>query len=165
MINKNPRKTGEYDKIWTSTNKCVFCDLNPNYVIYAINNLNLTINLYPYCDGHLLIVPNKHIASPKELSKKDWEDVRKLLYIAKKIIKKRFSTSNIWTLIREGGLNSQMSVTGHLHIHCIPFYDRDFVQWNYKDLSVEPKTLAKELKSDIKFIDSLSERFNKKYDK
>lgn len=160
---KNIRNTGEYGKIWTNTGKCVFCELNPKYIIYTENNVSLSVNLFPYCDGHLLIIPHKHVSSPKELSVKEWNSVRKLIYLSKKIIKKRFKTKDIWTLIREGGTGSQMSVLGHLHIHCIPIFSSDFVKWNYQDLSIDPKILAAELKSLSSELKNLSAKFDKKY--
>ncbi len=135
---KNARTSGEYDQIWQNTGKCVLCDLKDKYILHEENGIVLTINIYPYIDGQMMVVPRKHISSPKELSQVEWETMRKFSYLGKKMIKKVHGLKGMWTLIREGGVNAQMSITEHLHMQLIPFDKKDLSVWNFRDLKYTP---------------------------
>ncbi len=160
---KNARTSGAYDEIWQNTGKCVFCDLKNKYILYQENGVALTINVYPYIDGQLMAIPLNHISSPKELSQTQWETIRKYAYIAKKIIRKVHKHKGMWTLIREGGINAQMSVTDHLHVQFIPFDKPDLCAWNYRELKHTPLQNTKLYHQQNKNIIKKIIKFNKKY--
>ncbi len=160
---KNARVNGHYKQIWQNTGKCVFCDLKDKYILLEENGVVLTINIYPYIDGQLMAVPRKHIRSPKELTPKQWNTIRKFNYLAKKLIRKTHDIKGMWTLIREGGVDAQMSVTDHLHVHFIPFDKADLCQWNYRELKQTPLENAQKYRQQAPHIKKLIKRFNKKY--
>lgn len=160
---KDARTSGEYPKIWQNTGKCVFCDLKDKYILLEENGVVLTINLYPYADGQLMAIPRQHISSPKELSPAQWETIRKFAYLAKKLIKKVHGCKGIWTLIREGGEQAQMSVTDHLHVQFIPFSDPELCHWNYQQLQHTPLENTALYKKEAEFIKKALERYHKKY--
>ncbi|TAH36753.1 hypothetical protein EYC59_00190, partial [Candidatus Saccharibacteria bacterium] len=85
---RDARTGGYYGKIWTTVGKCVFCDLRDKYIVHEENGIVLTVPLFAYIDGNLMIIPRRHIKSVKELTDSEWETVRKFMYIAKKIIRK-----------------------------------------------------------------------------
>jgi len=160
---KNARVNGEYDKIWQNTGKCVFCDLKNKYILIEENEIALTVNLYPYIDGQLMAVPKQHIRSPKELSSQQWETIRKFTYLAKKIIKKVHGYKGMWTVIREGGPEAQMSVTDHLHVQFIPFDKADLCEWHYRKLQYTPLENTDLYKKEAKKIKKLIKKFEQKY--
>lgn len=160
---KNARTSGEYEKIWQNTGKCVFCDLKEKYILLEENEIVLTINLYPYTDGQLMAIPRQHISSPKELSSAQWETVRKFSYLAKKLIKKVHGCRGMWTLIREGGEQAQMSVTDHLHIQFIPFNHPELCHWNYQQLANTPLENIDLYKNQSELIKKTLQRYEKKY--
>jgi len=155
----NARTSDWYDHIWKTVGKCVFCDLKEKYILHEENGVVLTINIYPYIDGHLMAIPRRHVSSPKELSQLEWETMRKFTYLAKKLMRKAYGHKRMWTLIREGGAEAQMTVTDHLHMQLIPFDSPDLCKWNYRELNFTPlenvekyKKLAKDFaKNSIKF--------------
>jgi len=160
---KNARVNGEYEQIWQNTGKCVFCDLKEKYILLEENEIVLTINLYPYADGQLMAIPRQHIKSPKELSSKQWDTIRKFSYLSKKIIKKVHRCKGMWTLIREGGEEAQMSVSDHLHVQFVPFADPNLCQWNYQELKYTPQENADLYKKQSAYIKKLLERYQQKY--
>jgi diadenosine tetraphosphate (Ap4A) HIT family hydrolase/8-oxo-dGTP pyrophosphatase MutT (NUDIX family) len=135
---KNARTSGDYDRIWATRGKCVFCDLKDKYILMEENGIVLTISLYPYIDGQVMAVPRRHVRSPKELSRREWETIRKFNYIAKKMIRKAHGIKSMWTLLREGGVEAGMSVVDHMHVHYIPFDRSDLCQWDYRQLKFTP---------------------------
>jgi diadenosine tetraphosphate (Ap4A) HIT family hydrolase len=160
---KNARTTGQYTQIWQNTNKCVFCDLKEKYILLEENEIVFAINLYPYVDGQLMAIPRQHYSSPKELSPQQWETIRKFGYLAKKLIKKVHNCNGMWTLIREGGEQAQMSVTNHLHVQFIPYNQPELCQWHYQQLQFTPLENIELYRQQVTDIKKLLKRFVKKY--
>lgn len=158
---RDARVTGEYNRIWKSVGKCVFCELNEDYVFYEENGIVLDVALYAYIDGHIMIIPRRHVLSVKELTPEEWETMRKFMYIAKKLIREVHGIKGI-QIVQKDGEGSQSTV-GHLHFHVIPFDSPDLTTWNYRRLKNTPKenvALYNDKKDKIK---KLSKRFAKKY--
>lgn len=160
---RDARTKGYYDKIWSSVGKCVFCDLRDKYLFYEENGVVMTVALYAYIDGNLMIVPRRHVKSIKELMPAEWETMRKMMYIAKKLVRKVHGIKGVQYLIRDGGIEAQSTVSDHLHLHCIPFDAPDLSVWNYRELKYTPLENAELYKSQQKEILKLGKRFTEKY--
>jgi histidine triad (HIT) family protein len=159
---RDARSTGTYDQIWQSVGKCVFCDLNEKYIFFEENDVVMTISLFAYIDGHFMIIPRRHVRSPRELTQTEWDTVRKFTYIAKKIIKEVHGISGM-QLVQKEGANAQSTVDQHLHFHCIPFDAPDLCEWNYRDLKHTPLENVALYKQDRKKIIEHSVKYDKKY--
>ena len=160
---KNARKDKTYGDIWVNVGKCVFCDLRDKYLVYEENGIVLTVSLYPYIDGQLMAIPRRHVNSPKELSEIEWATLRKMGYIAKKLIKEEYGHKGMWHLIREGGASAQMSVSDHLHMQFTPFDNPDLCNWNYRDIKYSPLESAQKYRALFKQINKSSIKFDEKY--
>ncbi len=161
ILYRDARVNGNYDDIWQSTGKCVFCDLNDKYIIFEENGVVLTIILFAYIDGHLMIVPRRHVHSVKELTTKEWESMRKMMYIAKKMIREVHGIKGM-QIVQKDGVDAQSTVD-HLHFHCIPFDAPDLNVWNYRQLKNTPLENADLYKVKKDDIEKLAKRFAKKY--
>ena len=141
------RERGFYRKVLEEVGKrgkCVFCDLKKKYLIKEIDGVVLTVALYPYIDGHLLIIPRRHIETVNRLTKKEREAIYKLQKTAKQLLKKELGIENYWFLIREGnGMATGKSVR-HLHYHVLP-YDAEVIKMGKTKLSMVPLGLARKL--------------------
>lgn len=160
---RDARTGGYYGEIWTTVGKCVFCDLRDKYIVHEEGGMVLTVALYAYIDGNLMIVPRRHVKSVKELTSEEWETVRKFMYIAKKIIRKVHNLKDIQYVIRDGGVAVNSTVQDHLHIHCIPSDAPDMTVWNYRTLKYTPYENAELFRQQKKKITDLSKRFTAKY--
>lgn len=159
---RDARVTGQYDSIWQSTGKCVFCDLRDKYVIFEENGIVLTIAVFAYIDGHMMIIPRRHVRSVKELTPSEWETMRKCMYIAKKLIRDVHAVKGM-QIIQKDGAEAQSTVE-HLHFHCIPFDGPDLSSWNYRQLGHTPLENADLYKNKSDQISKLAKRFSKKYE-
>jgi diadenosine tetraphosphate (Ap4A) HIT family hydrolase/8-oxo-dGTP pyrophosphatase MutT (NUDIX family) len=160
---RDARFTGKYDGIWQTTGKCVFCDLRDKYILLEENGMVLAVSLFAYIDGHLMIIPRRHVSAAKDLTQAEWDTVRKFSYLAKKMIKDVHHIKGMQVLLREGGVVAQSTVTEHLHIHCIPFDAPDLSQWNVRQLKHTPlENIALYKNAGKKLID-LDVRFEHKY--
>jgi diadenosine tetraphosphate (Ap4A) HIT family hydrolase len=160
---RNARTGGYYGKIWTSVGKCVFCDLRDKYIFHEENGIVMTVALFAYIDGNFMIIPRRHVKSIKDLTPGEWETVRKMMYISKKIIREVHGIKGLQYVLRDGGIVAQSTVSDHLHIHCIPFDAPDLNTWNYRELKYTPLENAQLYKNNSEKINKLSRRFDKKY--
>jgi diadenosine tetraphosphate (Ap4A) HIT family hydrolase len=155
-----------YGGIWKTVNKCVFCDLRKRYIIKELNGMVLTVNIYPYIDGSLMIVPKRHLTHIKDLSTEEWEAVRILEYVAKKMLKAIFGYESLWLVYREGGSSYETSqkTVEHMHIHLMP-YREGLVNWNFQKIKVPPFETAAIFRDNKKVVDDLIKRFLSKAEK
>jgi diadenosine tetraphosphate (Ap4A) HIT family hydrolase len=158
---RDARFTNKYEDIWKNVGKCVFCDLRDRYIFYEENGIVMTVPLFAYIDGHLMIIPRRHTESVKQLTPLEWETVRKFMYIAKKMIKEVYGIKGM-QFIQKDGIMSQSTV-GHIHFHCIPFDAPDLSTWNYRKLKFTPLENAEKYKNKNKQIHRLAEKFDQKY--
>ena len=159
---RDARFTDNYDSIWQNVGKCVYCDLNNKYVFYEENGVVMTINLFAYIDGHLLIVPRRHIKSPKDLTTREWDTIRKFTYIAKKLVKSVHGAEGM-QIVQKDGANAQSTVTEHVHFQCIPFDSPDLCKWNYRKLTYTPLENANLYKQARSKIMIAERKYEEKY--
>ncbi|HTH72456.1 MAG TPA: HIT domain-containing protein [Candidatus Pristimantibacillus sp.] len=160
---RDARTGGYYGDIWTTVGKCVFCDMRDKYIVHEENGIVLTIALFAYIDGNLMIVPRRHIKSVKDLTDKEWATIRKFMYIAKKIIRRVHGHKDIQYVLRDGGLAVNSTVQDHMHMHCIPSDGPDMTVWNYRQLKHTPLENAELFQKQREKIRKLGDRFDKKY--
>ncbi|MDB5176449.1 MAG: Histidine triad protein [Candidatus Saccharibacteria bacterium] len=161
---RTARVTGAYGDIWKTVGRCVFCDhdaTQKRHEIYEENGVYMTVPAYAYVDGHILVVPRRHVRSVKELTPDEWETMRKLFYLSKKIIRETYGIKGM-QIIQKDGVEAQSTVE-HLHFHCIPFNIPDLSVWNYQDLEHTPYESAELYKKHSKTIEKLAKRFTEKY--
>lgn len=108
-----------YDTISSTVTKCPFCDLKAKYLVKDWDNCVLTVNTFPYIDGHLMVVPKRHVERLTDLNKKEWAEAQELLSKGMDVLRKHFEYVDFNILYREGGKDSGSSLK-HLHIHIIP---------------------------------------------
>jgi rfaE bifunctional protein nucleotidyltransferase chain/domain len=141
------RERGFYEKVLESvaqTGKCVFCDLKKKYLIKEEDGIVLTVALYPYIDGHLLIIPRRHFSSIKELKPEEWQTIMNLFKEGARVLKEKLGVENVWFLIREGqGIKAGKTVE-HLHFHLMP-YDLGVIKMGEAKLTITPLEMAQKL--------------------
>lgn len=163
ILYRDARVTGQYDDIWQSVGKCVFCDLREKYVVLEENGIVLTVAVFAYIDGHMMIIPRRHVRSVKELTPSEWETMRKFMYVAKKMIREVHSIKGM-QIVQKDGADAQSTVE-HLHFHCIPFDAPDLCNWNYRKLEYTPVENADKYKAMQRKLERLGKKFDEKYGK
>ena len=109
---------------------CVFCRLlkekqdKKNYIFFRSTHAFAVLNIYPYSNGHVLILPYRHVADLKNLSSAEKTDVWQLVEDVKDILD---------VAMAPGGYNIGLNLgrvagagfPGHLHIHIVPRWKGD----------------------------------------
>ena len=112
---------------------CVFCKIInneiPSYKVYEDDVCVAILDISQATIGHTLVIPKKHFDNILDLD----EDVAShLIKVTQKIAKKIAKLDNVKGLnvLNNCGEKAGQSVN-HFHIHIIPRYDNDNVQFSF----------------------------------
>jgi len=133
---------------------CIFCAAlkSKKYpgVIFRSRHSLCILNIFPYNNGHVMVVPDRHVSDISSLSDAELLDLFKSVNTAKKIIAKALAPDgyNIgMNLSRHAGAG----ITGHAHVHIVPRWQGDTnfmpVINDTKIISQSLKELEKQLKA------------------
>ena len=105
--------------------QCIFC-LKPNkredekhLILYRSELSFVIMNTFPYNNGHLLVVPNRHVAQLSDLSNKEVNDLFKAVKFCEKVLKIVYSPDGINVGINIGKA-AGAGIDEHLHVHIVP---------------------------------------------
>jgi histidine triad (HIT) family protein len=103
-------------------NQCVFCKIvagkAPQEVLYRDERVSAFEDLYPAAPVHLLIVPNRHIASVNELSQEDESLIGHMVLVAQQLAAERGIAEDGYRLIVNTGPQGGQHIY-HLHLHLL----------------------------------------------
>ena len=105
------------------TDKCIFCNLRDERIIYECNHTIAFIDTYPASPGHTLVVPKRHIPTYFEASEDEILAIGKAVQICKEFLDNEFNPDAYNIGINNGEAAGQS--IKHLHVHIIPRYKGD----------------------------------------
>lgn len=133
---------------------CIFCkkikekDDKKNYIVYRGKFCFVILNIYPYNNGHLMVVPYRHISDISKLRKEEeielFETIKKMVKILKKTHK--IQGCNIGINL---GKVSGAGIEKHLHIHIVPRWLGDT---NFMPIISETKVISESLEKTYNII-------------
>lgn len=141
------RIDGTYNEIAENVSKCVFCDLRDKYIITRQDSWVLTVNIHPYINGQLLVIPERHVESYQDLTPDDILISDRLIRKGIDLLKREIRIENYWIVLRQGELSGK--TVKHLHWNIIP-YEEGLNTWHYREITVHPIDLAATLRSSFK---------------
>jgi len=112
-------------------------------IVYENQFLVCVLDIAPFNDGHLLIMPKQHYLDVEEIDETTLYEIMKASTKMSKLLKKIFKPDGI-TICQNGGIFNDLT---HYHMHLIPRYIGDGFSWSEpKDEFKTEKTL-KDIKS------------------
>lgn len=114
--------------------ECIFCKIIkgeiPSYTIYEDEIVKVFLDINPDSNGHLLIIPKKHIL---DLDSMDNDTLMHIMAISKKMKKLLEEKLNIdgLTLIQNNGAVQDVK---HFHLHLKPYYINKQIKKDPKDI-------------------------------
>ena len=103
-------------------NNCLFCKIIageiPGEFVYRDEQISAFRDINPIAPTHILIVPNKHIASVMDLDARDEPLVGHLFTIAKQLAEEMGIDQSGYRLIVNSGPDAGQ-VVFHLHLHLL----------------------------------------------
>jgi ATP adenylyltransferase len=125
---------------------CVFCGARTaagpeSLLLHQGRDCFVVLNLYPYNNGHLMVVPNRHIATLSDATPGELCELMDLTRVAEQALTE---------LYRPQGLNVGMNlgraagagVVDHIHIHVVPRWNGDS---NFMTVVGETRVLPEEV--------------------
>lgn len=113
--------------------ECVFCKIieekSPAHIIYENEDVMAILDIEPINEGHILILPKKHVNSIDKLSGKMLSEAMLLAQKIVKALNQSFHADG-YSLMQNGG---QFCDFGHCHIHIFPRYHNDGFGWHYPE--------------------------------
>ena len=109
--------------------ECILCGIvnnDPkvkNLELWRDDTFIITVNLYPYNAGHIMIFPHRHIDNIKSLTDEEALKWHKLLKKSIEILEEEFTPSG-FNIGFNMGKGSGESIT-HIHQHIVPRYGNE----------------------------------------
>jgi ATP adenylyltransferase len=134
-------------KIVKEQKGCVFCRIykqkkdTKNLIVIRAKHSYAVLNLFPYNNGHMLILPNRHVNDLRKLKKEEREDLMDLLQTVQTLLDKT---------LKPGGYNVGLNLgriagagfPGHLHFHVVPRWKGDV---NFMPVTASTKVISQSL--------------------
>ncbi len=109
---------------------CVFCQIlkakkdEKTYIVERSAHAFAVLNIYPFNGGHILIIPNRHVADLTDLSDEERLDLLDLLVRMKARMQKAFKPQAFNVGMNLGHI-AGAGIPEHLHIHVVPRWSGD----------------------------------------
>lgn len=127
--------------------KCIFC-VKPkekkdskNYIFMRRRYSFAMLNLYPYNNGHIMIVPYRHVNTFQALTQKEITALMAHLQECQKLLKKLLHPHGFNIGINEGRV-AGAGFKDHIHIHIVPRWNGDT---NYMPVLTSTKVISESL--------------------
>lgn len=123
---------------------CVLCakrdeaDERQALVVARGEHCYVVLNLYPYNPGHLMVVPNRHVADPTELRDDEALDVHRMLSRSLTALRSAVGAQGANIGLNVGAVGGA-GIAEHQHWHVVPRYDGDT---NFMPILAEIKVMA-----------------------
>jgi len=160
-MSKNLYSPWRYEYLITEkADGCIFCikpeDDEKRLVLHRTEHSFVIMNLYPYNNGHLMVVSNRHVSSLNELRLEELHDIFTTVRLCEKVLRNRYNSDGFNVGINIGKA-AGAGVDDHLHVHVVP---RWFGDSNYMsvvgEIRVIPEDFSQAYKKLKEYFDKLS---------
>jgi ATP adenylyltransferase len=109
---------------------CIFCnrlaadDDVTSLILHRASKSFVIMNLFPYSTGHVMLVPNQHVASPEEADPSALEEMATLLPILLRVSRRVLSCHGFNVGLNVGSV-AGAGVADHMHQHVVPRWNGD----------------------------------------
>jgi len=109
----------------SKTGGCIFCDKaaderdHENLVLYRGQTAFVMLNLYPYTNGHLMVVPYQHVGDLEDLEPAVQAELMELI-TRSVVLLRRAVNAHGFNIGMNIGKAAGAGFDDHLHIHVVP---------------------------------------------
>ena len=137
---------------------CIFCHINDSdraeLVLFRGRVSFVILNLYPYNNGHLMVVPNRHAPALATLTSDEQVELMQLTRHAEMALTEAYAPQGINIGINLGKA-AGAGVPGHLHVHLVPRWSGDT---NFMTTIGDARVLPEDLATTAKKLRPIFER-------
>ena len=109
---------------------CVFCTKGTedrdaeNYVLHRAEYCFVLMNIYPYNNGHIMVVPYRHISDYDDLEDHEAMEMTALTRRFIRVLKKTLAPHGFNTGMNLGDV-AGAGIAAHVHMHIVPRWSGD----------------------------------------
>jgi ATP adenylyltransferase len=141
---------------------CVFCDaatpcsdpLQESLVLARGARCYVILNLYPYNNGHLMVVPKRHIGSLVEATVDELNEMMRLTRDSEAALTEAYNPQGINIGINLGRA-AGAGILDHVHVHLVPRWVGDT---NFMPVIGQTRVLPEDLTETVKRLRPIFER-------
>jgi ATP adenylyltransferase len=134
---------------------CIFCDAvlgaAPPLVVHRGATCFVILNLYPYNNGHLMVVPYRHVPSLAAMTGEERTELMELTRRAEVALTEAYRPHGLNVGINLGRA-AGAGVVDHLHVHLVPRWNGDT---NFMTVLAETRLVPEDLGSAVERLRSL----------
>jgi ATP adenylyltransferase len=109
--------------------RCIFClgdqaDDEKHYVLWRGKHTFAIINMFPYNNGHIMVVPYRHVPRLNDLTVEECTDLFQSVRLAERVLEKVYHPGGI-NIGMNLGRAAGAGIEEHLHVHLVPRWDGD----------------------------------------
>lgn len=123
---------------------CIFCKLAngifPTNTVYEDEDFRAILDISPAAEGHTLIIPKEHFDDALSADPEVYGNAMKIAAKVANGVKKAFGCDGVNILQNNGEAAGQ--TVFHLHIHVIPRWNDDQVNFSYEHLEPSSEALS-----------------------
>jgi len=129
------------------TSGCVFCEKpalrqdRQSFILRRSRHAYVMMNIYPYNNGHLLIIPFRHLAAIEDLPAPVLLDMLQLAQRSLKALRKAYAPEGFNLGVNQGKV-AGAGIEHHIHLHIVPRWSADT---NFMPLLGETRVLPQHL--------------------
>jgi ATP adenylyltransferase len=140
------------------TTECVFCDAQSGHqadlVLFRGQHCYVILNLYPYNNGHLMVVPNRHLCTLEALRPDEQAEMMRLVRLSEMALNEAYHPHGINVGINLGKA-AGAGIENHLHVHFVPRWSGDT---NFMTAVGETRVLPEDLAATVSRLRPIFER-------
>ncbi len=137
---------------------CVFCNTTEpgrdELVLVRGRVSYVILNLFPYNNGHLMVVPNRHVASLRAMTRDEQDELMRFTRHAEIALVEAYAPEGINVGINLGR-PAGAGIVDHLHVHLVPRWAGDT---NFMSVVGHVRVLPEELGETVKRLRPLFDR-------
>ena len=109
---------------------CIFCSKphanndRENYILHRAKNCYIIMNIYPYSNGHLMVVPYNHTTNLGELDSETRLEIMDMIDIVVEAMKNSMRPDG-FNIGMNLGRSAGAGIENHLHMHIVPRWRGD----------------------------------------
>jgi ATP adenylyltransferase len=134
------------------SDSCIFCfdDIDADerkrrLIVHVEPHALVMLNRYPYNNGHLMVAPRRHVASPELLTREERGIIAELVSECCVQLRKALNPSGL-NLGANLGRSAGAGIADHMHWHIVPRWDGDT---NFMPVLASTRVLSQDLESSF----------------
>ncbi len=132
--------------------ECLFCRLpaegndEKNWILHRGEHCFVIVNTYPYANGHIMVVCNRHVERFADLSTEESAELMDLVTRCEKALFESYKPGGI-NVGANLGRSAGAGILGHLHVHLVPRWHGDT---NFMTAVGETRVVSEDLADTFK---------------